>query len=295
MEASEGVMRLGWIAAVLALAWSAPVWAQSSITLDARNGNPIIDAEINDRPVRFEVDLRAPDFVGVSNAAAQRLRLRRVPFVGIRIGVDGSDVTIGGRVARPRIEFAGESSRAFAGIFPAPVTNRADGIIGPGALPHDVITVVLGDEQPGSRDIVFSREDPDIWTSDATVGGHTVRVGFNTGGAATVFNRTATRLFDAEGAIPANGEVTQVDLVIGLHTLMQPVATSLTVEGLALAPAMARTNAPLLGATEEDAIVVTANPDESSEPGLFIGRAALAGCAYIRVNRRARTMTVRCA
>lgn len=287
-------MRLGLIAAALALAWGGTAWAQSSITLNAEAGNPIIEATINDRPVRFEVDLRMGDYVAVSNAAAERLRLRRVPFVATRIGVDGGEATISGRIARPRIEFGGEASRAFAGIFPAPVTNRADGVIGPGALPHDVIAVVLGAEQPGARDIVFRLDDPEQWQAHGTAGGHEVGVIFNTGVEQTVFNRPATRQFDVDGAIPANGELTNVNLILGLYTLMQPVTTSLTVEGLALAPAMARTNAPLLGADEDAEITVTGNADP---PPLVIalGRAALSRCAYIRVDRRARTMTLRCA
>jgi hypothetical protein len=175
------------------------------------------------------------------------------------------------------------------------VTSRADGVIGPGALPHDVITVVLGPEQPGSRDIVFVLEDLDQWFGTATVGGQSVRVLFNTGGNATVFNRPATRLFDAAGAIPASGEIARIDLALGLHTMMQPVRTSLNVEGLMLAPAMARTNAPLLGATEEDAIVVTGAADDPPPPAIALGRAALASCATIRVDRRARTLTLRCA
>ncbi|HYD72440.1 MAG TPA: hypothetical protein VEF55_04835 [Candidatus Binatia bacterium] len=287
-------MRLGLIVAALSLAWGGAAWAQSSITLNARQGNPIIEATINDRPVRFEVDLRMADYVAVSNAASERLRLRRVPFVGIRVGVDGSDVTVAGRIARPRIEFGGEVSRAFAGIFPLPVTSRADGLIGPGALPHDVVTVVLGAEPPGARDIVFPLEDPDAWRGQANVGGHALEILINTGAQETVFNRPATRLFDADGAIPASGELAEVHLILGLRTMMQPVTTSLTVEGLALAPAMARTNAPLLGADEEETIVVTGNADPPP-PSVALGRAALARCAYIRVDRRARTMTLRCA
>jgi len=287
-------MRLGLIAAALALAWSGAAWGQSSITLDAQHGNPIIEATINGRAVRFEVDLRMGDYIAVSNAASERLRLRRVPFVGVRVGIDGSDATIGGRIARPRIEFEGEASRSFAGIFPLPVTSRGDGLIGPGALPYDVVTVNLGAEQPGARDIVFRLTDPDDWRGAANVGGHQIEVLFNTGAQETVFNRPATRQFDIDGAIPASGALAEAPLILGLRTMMQPVTTSLTVEGLALAPAMARTNAPLLGADEEADIVVTAGGDPPP-PSVALGRAALARCAYIRVDRRARTLTLRCA
>jgi hypothetical protein len=287
-------MRLGWIAAALALAWSGAASAQSSITLDARAGNPIIDATINNRPVRLEVDMRLGEVAAVSNSAAQRLRIRRVPIVGVRVGIDGSDATIGGRIARPRIEIGDEASSSFMGVFPAPVTTRADGVIGPSALPFDTIIVTLGAEEPGARDIVFQLEDPDNWRSHATVGGRQLDVLFNAGAQETVFNRPATRQLDGDGAIPAHGDVAEVHLILGLRTMMQPVTTNLTVEGLALPSAMARTNAPLLGADEDADIVVTGNSDPPP-PSVTLGRAALAHCAYMRVDRRARTLTLRCA
>jgi len=287
-------MRSGLVAAVLVVALAGQARAQSSITLDARAGNPIVEATINDRPVRLEVDLRMGDYVALSNGAAERLRLRRVPLAGVRVGIDGSDAAIRGRIARPRIEFGGRASRAFAGIFPAPVTTRAEGLIGPGVLPYDVITVLVGPELEGARDIVFQLEDPDQWRGSAVVGGHTVQVLVHTGAQETVFNRTAVRRFDSEGAIPASGALAEVHLILGLRTLMQPVTTALTVEGLPLAPAMARTNAPLLGADEEADIVVTGNADPPP-PSIALGRAALSRCAHVRVDRSARTMTLRCA
>jgi hypothetical protein len=192
--------------------------------------------------------------------------------------------------------FEGEdSSRAFTGVFPAPVTTRGDGVIGPGALPYDVITIELNPEPAGARDIVLSLEDADTWTASAEVGGEQIQVNFNLASSASVFNRTAARLFDAAGAIPAAGELTERPLILGLRTLMQPVSTELTVLGLPVGAAFARTNALLLGALEEDAVVVAADSGEAPPPIVTLGRSSLSRCAYIRVDRRARTMTLRCA
>src|SRR6185503_9183052 len=96
--------------------------AQTSITLNA-DPVPIVEVQINDRPVRLEVDPRFPRGLAMSNAAAERLHVRRVPVLAVRVGIDGSDATLRGRIARPRIVFPGgaemdtESRRAFAGIF----------------------------------------------------------------------------------------------------------------------------------------------------------------------------------
>jgi hypothetical protein len=236
----------------------------------------------------------------MSRAAAERLGVRRVPFLGINIGLEGSNATLRGRLARPRIVFPGgaemdtESTRAFAGIFPAPVSLRADGVIGPGALPYDIVTVVLGPEPATPRDIVFGLEDPEEWRPQVDLGGERVGVLFGVGDRASIFNRAASRRFDQAGTIASTGELAETPTLLGLRTLMQPVETSLLLEGLPIAPAYARTNAPLLGATEEGAVVVRADTTETP-PTIMLGRTALATCSSIRVDRRTRQMTLRCA
>lgn len=281
--------------AALLLGLAPPAFAQDAITLDA-SPVPIVDAEINGRSVRLEVDLRFPRGLALSNAAAERLRVRRLPLAGIRIGIEGSDSLLRGRIARPRVVFGGEEgARAFSGVFPAPVSTRADGVIGPGVLPYNVVTVRLGPEPANARDIVFVLEDADDWEVRAQVGGQELRVQFDPGNRASVFNRPAARLFDHSGAINSVGDVAQIPLILGLSTMMQPVQTALTVEGLALGPAYARTNAPLLGATEDDAVVVAAEADDPPPPSVILGRDALSACSSISVDRRARRLTLRCA
>jgi len=274
---------------------TAPAHAQDAITLDA-NPVPIVDADINGRPVRLEVDLRFPRGLALSREAAERLRVRRVPLLGVRIGIEGSDATLAGRIARPRLVFDGEeATSAFSGVFPAPVSTRAVGVIGPGALPYDVVTVRLGPEPANARDIVFPMEDADEWEVSAQVGGETLLVQFDPGNRASIFNRSAARLFDHSGAIVSTGDVAEIALILGLSTMMQPVETALSVEGLSLGQAYARTNAPLLGATEEDAVVVVAEADDPPPPNVTLGRDALSACSSISVDRRARRLTLRCA
>lgn len=288
-------MRLiGILVGLAAFAWSGVAAAQPGGIVIPAQPVPIIDATINNRPVRLEVDLRMPEALAMSNAARDRLNVRRVPFVGVRIGVDGSNATIAGRIARPRLLFQGQASRAFTGIFPAPVTRRADGVIGPAAIPHDVVTIQLGPELEGARDIVLPLEDPDLWAVYVTMGGERMRVWFNVADQETVFNRTAARIFDASGVIVSSGELAEKHVILGLSTMMQPVTTELTFEGLPLGPTFARTNSPLLGAEEEGAIVVSAGAEELP-PSMMLGRAALSRCSSIRGDRRARTLTLRCA
>lgn len=287
-------MRLGILAFLAALCYAAPSVAQTSITLNA-DPAPIIDAQINGRAVRLEVDARMPDMLALSTTAAERLGVRRVPFVAIGVGIEGGG-SMRGRLARPRINFGERAARNMAGIFPAPVSTRADGVIGPGSLPYDIVTINFGDSARATRALTFPLEDPDLWYASAQVGGVDVQLLFDVTNDATVLNRPLVRQLDRDGAIPADGELAERPVILGLSTLMQPVRTDLTVSGLALGPTYARTVSPLLGALEADAFVVEAEASEVPMR-LALGRAALlqAGCASISVNRRTRQLTLRCA
>jgi hypothetical protein len=233
--------------------------------------------------------------LALSTAAAERLGVRRLPFAVVQVGIDGGGM-MRGRIARPNIRFAERSARNFAGVFPVPVSTRADGVIGPGSLPYDIVTIRFGVDVANPRNIVMPLEDPDRWFTQADVGGQSLRVMFDVANDDSIFNRPAARLFDGAGAIPAAGELAERPLILGLSTQMQPVMTELTVHGLSLVPAFARTVAPLLGALEDDAIIAEGEAS-NTPPSLVVGRQALlrAGCSSISVNRRTRQITLRCA
>ena len=287
-------MGWGFIGFLAILCVAAPAAAQTSITLDATPA-AIVDAEINGRAVRLEVDPRMPDLLVLSTPAAERLGIRRLPLAQAEVGIEGGG-SMRGRIARPRISFNGRNVRNFAGVFPVPVSTHADGVIGPGSLPYDAITIRLAPDAASVRDIVFPLEDADIWHVRTDVGGETLRVMFDVVNEASIFNRPAVRMFDRAGAIPAAGELAERPVILGLSTLMQPVTTELTVQGLGLGPAFARTVSPLLGALEDDAIVAEGESSETP-PSLVLGRGALmrAGCSSISVDRRAKQLTLRCA
>lgn len=229
-------------------------------------------------------------------SAADRLGVRRIPLLNVGVGVDGGSVRLRGRLARPRLVFGnGEDTRTLTGIFGVPASTRADGAIGPGVLPYDIITIRLGPEPANARNVVFALENDDIWAGKSNVGGHELRLVFDLVHSASVFNRPASRLFDASGGIVSSGELVSGQVILGLTTLMQPVQTEFRVEGLALGTTLARTNAPLLGADDAETVVVQAEGEDQPPPGLTLGREALAQCGSITVDRRAKTMTLRCA
>ncbi len=269
-----------------------PAAAQSSLSL-AADPAPIVDVEINGRQVRLEVDLRLPDVLVLNPEAARRLGVRRVPLLAAGVGLD--DALIRGRIARPRIMFAGAgSTRAMTGIFSVPASHRADGLIGPGALPYDIVRIELRPAQEGDREISFALVDADVWKPTISVGNLDVEVSFDLANASSTFNRTAAALLDDAGAIVPGGAHSETPMLLGLRARTQPVRTELTVAGLGLGPVVARTRAPLIGATDEETIVVRAEADVPP-PSLWVGREALARCSSISVDRNSRRLTLRCA
>jgi len=284
-------MLLRTLALLAAFSFASPAIAQTSITLRAAPV-AIVEAQINNRPVRLEVDPRLPDVLVLNPAAAQRLRVQRVPFVGARVSLDESYIR--GRIARPRIEFgAAGASRATTGIFNVPATDRADGVIGPGVLPHDIIRLELGGGGTG-RTVQFPLANADIWEVGAELGGLNLQVVFDLNNDHSTFNRSASAHLDQSGAIVAQGEVRQIPMLLGLRAQAQPVQTTLSFQAFPLGSAVARTRAPLEGALDEETLVVTAEGEETP-PRVWIGRATLATCSSITVNRRTRMLTLECA
>lgn len=268
-----------------------PATAQSLLALPA-DPVPIVEVEINGRQVRLEVDLRLPDVIVLNPDAARRLGVRRVPLFAAGIGLD--DALIRGRIARPRIVFAGAgSTRAMTGIFNVPASHRADGLIGPGALPYDIVRIDLQPAHEGDREISFVLVDPDIWEPTVSVGNLDIEVSFDLANASSTFNRTAAALLDDAGAIVPDGAHSETPMLLGLRAQTQPVRTELTLAGLGLGPVVARTRSPLIGATDEETIVVRAEADVPP-PSLWVGREALARCSSISVDRNSRRLSLRC-
>ena len=130
-----------------------------------------------------------------------------------------------------------------------------------------------------------------------------VKAGLCRGPASSVNTRIIAAL--EAGTVPRLDAVHNLAQALGVHPVWLAFGedhkfpgwlADASLEGLALGPTFARTNSPLLGALEEDAIVVEAEGN-APPPGLTLGRAALrdAGCSSISVDRRTRRLTLTCA
>ena len=283
------------LAAIAALLAPAAQAQSAAIVLEA-NPIPIVEVEINHQPVRLQVDPALPDILVMNTATAERLGLRNLPLAQVRIVMDETGLT--GRAARPNLRFAnGEVERVTAAIFSVPVTPHADGVIGPGALPYRDITIRLGPDAPGARDIVFALDDPDLWNTPLRLSPEReVQLGFMLARPYSMLNRPAASLLQADRALTPAGELEQREFLLGLSTMMQPVefAAAMTARGLGFGPVLARTPSPIIGAEDESAIFVVAESERAPPSRLTLGREALSACSSMSVNRRAKQLTLRC-
>lgn len=287
------------LAFILCLIAAAPALAQQSseITLDGRAGPPVIEVRINDRPVRLAVDPRMPDALALDADAAARARVRNLPLVRAQLLLD--DASLLARLARPEIEFAnGEEQRVIAVVFSSELVAGADGMIGPGALPYERVTIDFAAPREEGRAHVFALQNADLWSPRVALAPEiTTRVDFNISYGESVLNPPAVSALQRAGLISSAGELTRTPLVFGLSAMTQlaSVDPAVTVDGLALGRTLARTNAPILGPEDEDAVIVEPSENENAEPRVSLGLDALSRCWSISVERRSRQLTLRCA
>ena len=280
------------------LAFIAPAYAENRRFSIEADPIPLVEARVNGQDVRLEVDLSLPDIIVFNPDVAERLEVRTLPFTRANVVLD--EARISGRVARPRLEFQdGERARAFAGVFALPVTERADGVVGPGVLPYNEISIQFAPARPGERDVVIDLDNPDVWSANLSLAPDlTVRADLTLSRPSTLFNRSTTAGLESRRLLSPQGDLETREFLLGLSTRMQPVVLdpSLTFFGIPIRRAIAFTPAEIIGADEEAAVFVTAESDAVPPPRLTLGAEDLrAACSSVTVNRGARTMTLRCA
>jgi len=256
---------------------------------------PIVDVTINGNAARLLVDPGLPDVIVFDPGAEARFGIRRMPFAA-EVGLD--DASIRARIARPSVRFAnGKSSRAFAGLFGARWMELPgiDGALGPGVLPFDDIRIVLRDGAGGAVR-QFALKNPDVWQIPTTLGAEPVSVTFGLRREESMLNRSAASLLSERGLFTPSGDVRPTLFFLGLRTTTHPGLVSERVLGRSMGETLARTAAPLSGATGDvDVIVVRPPSDAPPRYGATLGRAALADCFEISVSRRTKKLSLRCA
>src|SRR4051812_14649887 len=122
------------------------------------SGDGIVDATVNGVPGRLRIDPAVPSLPMLGSAWAERAQLRPGPFAfGYMVGPE----QVHGRSAVTQIA-VGENAAARrhrVGWTERPYSTAADGVVGPGGLPQQIVRFVLGPPRPGERTVALPMAD----------------------------------------------------------------------------------------------------------------------------------------
>lgn len=122
------------------------------------SGDGIVPAIVNGVPGRLRIDPAVPTLPILSTDWATRAGLRAGPFAfGYLVGPE----TVRGRSAVSHIAIGGntEARSRRVGWTERPFTAEADGVVGPGGVPQQIVRFVLGPSRPGERTVALPMAD----------------------------------------------------------------------------------------------------------------------------------------
>ena len=275
------------------------------------SGDGIVAVTVNGAPARVRIDPAAPALpILLEPFATTQARLRAGPFAFAYL-VGPEHVPGRSAVGRIAIGEGGRPRKRRIGWAERPYAQGADGVIGPGGLPEDVVRFVLRPAVPGERTIALPLEDEGGlfggWGGSYAilqVGGEPMRVRFNPHEPRTLATAgAAVRLANAHDGM-VSGETAPAHIAFGIS---RPVRTMrlgrpLAVGPLALSELGVRTadfgNAsgiPEEGADPDEVVVTGDRGRNRNRDRLSIGADLLSRCSAIVFDKRARQVRLTCA
>lgn len=272
-------------------------------------GDGIVPATLNGVAGRIRVDPAVPALPMLSSAWANRAQLRPGPFAfGIMVGpqqVDG--VTA---VARIAVGSGAEPRRRRVGWTRLPYIGNADGVVGPGGLPHQVIRFVLRPSSAGERTVALPMVNEGGlfggWGGMyalVDVGGAPMRIRFDPHHPRTLATAGAgVRLAQAhEGRLAGEAESVAISLGISRPVRALRLARPLAIGPLSISWLGVRTGD--FGSArairdengDPDEIVVIGQARANPRDRITLGADALARCSSIVFDKRARQIRLTCA
>jgi hypothetical protein len=273
------------------------------------SGDGLVAATVNGVPGRLRIDPAVPAMPILGTAWAERAGLRAGPFAfGYMVGPE----TVRGRSAVGRLAIGGGAElRHRVGWTERPFTEAADGVVGPGGLPQQVIRFVLGPSQPGERTVALPMVDEGGlfggWGHSYAVidlGGAPLRIRFDPHHPRTLATAGAGVRLAAANDARIGGEAESAEIAFGIS---RPVRTLHLARPLQIGPLritelgvrtadFGNTAAIREEGGDPDELVVTArNRRNNDRDRIAIGADLLARCSSLVFDRAARQIRLTCA
>jgi hypothetical protein len=275
------------------------------------SGDGIVAVTLNGVAGRIRIDPAAPALpIFTAPFAAGRARLRAGPFGGSYLvgpqqvpGLSAVGRIAVGAGARPRKRRIGWTDRNWV--------EGADGVIGPGGLPEQVVRFVLRPPQPGERTVTLPMEDEGGlfggWGASyalVDVGGEPLRVRFSPYEPRTLATAgAALRIASAHEGV-MSGETASAHIAFGISRPVRTMrlATPLAIGPFAISELGVRTsdfgNASAIreeGGDPDEVVVAGDRRRDRNRDRLSIGADQLRMCSSITFDKRARQVRLSCA
>jgi hypothetical protein len=273
-------------------------------------GDGVVPATVNGVPGRIRIDPAVPALPMLATPWANRASLRPGPFAfAFLVGPEQVlGVTAVGRIG---VGDGAAARRRRIGWTQRPYIGTADGVIGPGGLPQQVIRFVLRPSLPGERSLVLPLVDEGGlfggWGGTYAlieVGGAPMRIRFDPHHPRTLATAGAGVRLAAAHDARIGGEVESLEIAFGIA---RPVRTLRLARPLAIGPLTLSTlgvrtadfgNAAAIreeGGDPDEIVVTAGRRRNANRDRIALGADSLARCSSIVFDKRARQIRLTCA
>lgn len=299
-----------WRAALVGAAFLAGGGASAATDELVVTGDGVVAATVNGAPGRIRIDPAVPSIAMLGPEWAGRAGLRP-SFFAFAYLVGPQQVNGVSAVTRIAVGDSAEPRRRRVGWTQLPYAANADGVIGPGGLPQDVIRFVLRDSLPGERTVSLPMVDEGGlfggWGhmyGRIELDGRALKIRFDPFHPRTLATAgAAVRLAAAnDGTIGGETESLEIGFGIARPVRTLRLGTPLAIGPITLTTLGVRTSD--FGSTDSireeggdpDEIVVTGSRHRNNDRDrIALGADSLARCSAITFDKHAREIRLTCA
>lgn len=264
-------------------------------------GDGVLPARIGGQPGRLRVTPWAPPAPILNPEVAARLGLKGG---WIRFALKVGPVKVPGKTGVTKLAFGGFDFKRRAVWFERRYDAGADGAIGPGGVPTDVIRFDLRPTRPGERSVVMPMVQ-NMFLPTYTrvmVGGRPLNILFDPQHVRTLATAGAGAAIAAANGGQLTGGQGRAEIAFGIDRPVRTLklATPLMVGPLRIDALSVRIadGGSVAGIPDADAdpdeIVVVGGKQRKTRDVLIIGREQLDRCSSITYDKRAKTITLSC-
>lgn len=278
-------------------------------------GDGVIDATVNDVPVRLRIDPGAPGIVTLAPEPATRAALKAGGLLGFSVVYHvGTQRVIGKTtVARFAIDGSQPAKRrlAWTGL---PRAAGVDAVMGPAGLEEPVVRFILRPSVPGERTVSLPMAPTGTFfgswyglRAQLTLAGAPLLVRFDPHHRRTIATAVAAQRLAAMLGGTLNGPAVPEEIAFGIERPVRTMmlARPLTIGPLALTTLGVRVSEPGSTATlpeagapspaiDPDEVVVIAKKGKARAATMALGADALARCSQIVFDKPAKVIRLTC-